>query len=159
MSKEKSLSVAQYILDCAKQTSDGSLTPMQLLKLVYVAHGYMLGKHGRPLLLEPVEAWQYGPVVPSVYHALKGFRSAPVSHVQGAQWGGYPFSDEERAVMQTVVNTYAAASGTVLSAATHQPGTPWSKTWEMSGKSSAISNDLIEGFYNHLLRQPTHSAL
>jgi uncharacterized phage-associated protein len=131
---------------------------MQLLKLVYVAHGYMLGRHGRPLLSEPVQAWQYGPVVPSVYHATKGFRSAPVSHVPGAQWG-YPFTPEERAVMDSVVSTYAAASGPVLSAATHQPGTPWSHTWSLSGKSSTISNDLIEGFYNHLLRQPTHSAL
>lgn len=155
---ERSLSAAQYILDRARQTADPSLTPMQLLKLVYVAHGYMLGRHGRPLLTEPVQAWQYGPVVPSVYHATKAFRSSPVSHVPGAQWG-YPFTAEERAVMDSVVSTYSAASGTVLSAATHQPGTPWSQTWSLAGKSAAISNDLIEGFYNHLLRQPTHSAL
>lgn len=87
----KSLASAQYLLEQCKQHGDGALTPMQLIKLVYVAHGLMLGAFGRPLLDEPVEAWQYGPVVPSVYHALKSFRSSPVQSVPNAP--SVPFDD------------------------------------------------------------------
>ena len=44
---------------------------MHVLKLVYVCHGWMLGIHGAPLITEPVEAWTYSPVVPTVYHRYK----------------------------------------------------------------------------------------
>lgn len=52
----KSLAVANYLLDKAKAKND-TLTPMQLIKLAYIAHGWMLGKYGAALLLEPVEAY------------------------------------------------------------------------------------------------------
>ena len=52
---------------------DVQTTPMHIIKLVYLSHGWMLGLHDTPLLWEPVEAWQYGPVVPSVYHLYKGW--------------------------------------------------------------------------------------
>ncbi|MBB4842494.1 putative phage-associated protein [Paucibacter oligotrophus] len=153
----KSLAAAQFMLNLAQGTSDPSLTPMQLLKLVYIAHGYMLGQHGRPLLDEPVQAWQYGPVVPSVYRAIKDYRSSPVPRVPGAR--PMDFDEEEKAAMERVVNKYGRTAGTVLSAATHRPGTPWSQTWQPTQKGSCISNDLIEAFYAELLRQPKHSAL
>jgi uncharacterized phage-associated protein len=154
----KSLAVAQYLLDCCRQAGDAVVTPMQLIKLAYVAHGHMLGKHGRPLLDEPVQAWQYGPVVPSVYYAVKSFKSAPVPAVPGAP-SDLVFTQEERAVMKAVAQQYGKYSGIVLSSATHKPGTPWQRTWELAGKNAPISNDLIEGFYAGLLRQPSHSSL
>ncbi len=156
MGNAKSLSVAQYILQQCKSSGDSSVTPMQLLKLVYVAHGYMLGKHGRPLLDEPVQAWQYGPVVPSVYHAVKEYRSAPVECVAEKL---EKFSTEECEVMDNVARTYGNLPGIVLSSATHRPGTPWQRTWQLAGKNAPISNDLIENFYSQMLRQPTHCAL
>jgi uncharacterized phage-associated protein len=159
-SSAKSLSVAQYLLDCCHQAGDVAVTPMQLIKLAYVAHGYMLGRHGRPLLDEPVQAWQYGPVVPSVYRAVKGYQSAPVPAVPGAPRDtATAFSPEEQAVMKTVAQMYGKYSGVVLSSATHKAGTPWQRTWELAGKNAPISNDLIESFYAGILRQPTHSSL
>ncbi|WP_195842061.1 Panacea domain-containing protein [Pseudomonas mandelii] len=130
---------------------------MQLLKLVYIAHGYMLAKHGVPLISEPVQAWQYGPVVPSVYQAVRGFRSSPVTHVPFAPMEN--FDPNEQAVMKEVAATYGRADGVTLSAATHQPGTPWSVTWSNQGQNAVISNDMIESFYSWILAQPSHSML
>jgi uncharacterized phage-associated protein len=158
MANVKSLSVAQFILDRCGENGDGSLSPMQLLKLVYVAHGYMLGTHGRPLLTEPVEAWTYGPVVPSVYHALKQYRSMPVPSVPMADHA-FPFDADEKEVMSKVAKVYGRHDGIVLSAATHKPGTPWSETWGAGHRSSPISDDLIEHFYGTLLKQSVHSSL
>ena len=45
-------------------------TPMHVLKLVYLCHGWCLGFTGEALINEPVEAWTYGPVVPTVYHLV-----------------------------------------------------------------------------------------
>lgn len=156
MSNAKSLAAAQYILR-QRQAAQDALTPMQLIKLVYIAHGYMLGKYGKPLLDESVEAWQYGPVVPSVYHAVKPFRSSPVTSVPGAS--DYPFTKEERETMESISRNYGPHSGVVLSAATHQSGTPWDQTWCMFGKNADISNDLIESFYTDILKKDKHYAL
>lgn len=156
MSK-KALSVARYILERRQEAGD-AITPMQLIKLVYVAQGYMLGAHGRPLFDdEEVEAWQYGPVVPSVYHAVKEFRSSPVQSVRGAT--DIQFSEAEKGVMDVVASTYGPFNGIVLSTATHRPGTPWSVTWDRFGKNAPISSDIIENFYSELLKQPKHASL
>jgi uncharacterized phage-associated protein len=157
MRNAKSLAVAQYILDQRLAAGD-RLTPMQLIKLAYIAQGYMLGKHGRPLFDEPVEAWQYGPVVPSVYHAVKHFRSSPVTTIPDAP-SDYEFSVDERSIMDTVAKEYGPHGGVVLSTATHQPGTPWHQTWSALGKNAEISNDLIEDFYSDILKKKKHSAL
>ena len=34
------------------------LTPMQVLKLVYISHGWMLGLLDQPLVAEAIEAWR-----------------------------------------------------------------------------------------------------
>jgi len=155
---QKSLSAAQYILNRARMTGDPSLTPMQLLKLVYIAHGYMLGVYGRPLLNEAVEAWQYGPVVPSLYHQIKTYRSSPVAAVPGIT-EQVQFDQQEQQVLDFVTQVYGRHNGIVLSAATHQPGTPWQQTWSRFGKNAPISNDLIEAFYANLRSSPSHYAL
>lgn len=156
MSKD-ARAVAQQILNECRAAGDPSVTPMQLLKLVYIAHGYMLGRHGVPLINEPVQAWQYGPVVRSVYQAIRGFRSQPVTHVPSAP--PVSFDDTEMAVMRDVARIYGRADGITLSSATHQPGTPWSVTWSNQGQNAEISDDMIEGFYRWILAQPTHSML
>lgn len=149
--------VAQQLLNECRAAGDPAVTPMQLLKLVYIAHGYMLGRHGVPLISEPVEAWQYGPVVRSVYQSVRDFRSSPVLHVPFAP--PIMFNPNEQGVIKDVARIYGRADGVTLSAATHQPGTPWSVTWNNQGKNAVISNDMIEGFYRWLLSQPTHSML
>jgi|SRR5476649_1234117 len=156
MSKD-SRAVAQRILEECRAAGDPAVTPMQLLKLVYIAHGYMLAKHGVPLLRESVQAWQYGPVVPILYQAVRDFRAMPVDAVPGAPFE--LFSPDEQAIIAEVAQTYGKVDGVTLSAATHQPGTPWTVTWNNHGQNAEISNDMIEAFYRWTLNQPFHSAL
>lgn len=156
MKHHKSLVVARQLLEKLNATYP-AVTPMQLIKLVYVSHGYMLGLHGRPLLDEPVEAWQYGPVVRSVYDAVRHYKSSPIQTIQAPH--GIDLDDKEKEVLERVVRTYGKFDGIVLSSATHKPGTPWDMTWKMWGRNSDISNDMIEHFYRNLLAQGKHSAL
>lgn len=153
--RSRAVAVAKQIL--ANATHLGiTLTPMQLLKLVYVAQGWMLGKHGRVLFPESVEAWQYGPVVPSVYQAIKRYGSGPVVQIDAPD---EQFTPDEIATMDFVTKNYGRASGVTLSAATHQPGSPWYQTWASAPRSSPISNDLIQNFYESIMKAPSHSAL
>lgn len=149
--------VAQRMLEACRAAGDPAVTPMQLIKLVYIAHGYMLARHGVPLLREPVQAWQYGPVIPSLYQAVRDYRAMPVDSIIGAP--AEQFSPEEERIISEVARNYGRVDGVTLSAATHQPGTPWSVTWSNHGQNAEISNDMIEAFYRWTLNQPTHSAL
>ena len=55
-----------------------SLTPLKLQKLIYYAHGWHLAIRNAPLIDEVIEAWEYGPVVPNVYHEFKKFGNRPI---------------------------------------------------------------------------------
>ena len=51
----KAILASSRLLHLGNQSGAG-LTPMQVLKLVYISHGWMLGLHQRPLFEEDVEA-------------------------------------------------------------------------------------------------------
>lgn len=140
--------VAQRVLEKCEELKHTSVTPMQLLKLVYLCHGWMLGIHGRPLIDEPIEAWTYGPVIPSLYHKIKGYKSSPVSRV--VEERTVDFDEQEEDIIAQVCDIYGGMTGIQLSSLTHRPGSPWEVTWRTIGKSADISNDLIEEHYRTL---------
>ena len=154
----KPLAVANEILRIAGETDDSSVTPMQLIKLAYLSHGWMLGLYGRPLLDESIEAWRFGPVVRSIYAAVKGFKDKPVIYPIKNIFGSVAheeFSAEEKDIIKQVYNMYGKWDGISLSGLTHQVGTPWDTVWRKSGQNAIVSNDLIE---NHFREKYRHSA-
>lgn len=141
-----SISVANKLLSLASAKGD-TVTPMQLMKLVYLCHGWMLGIHGKQLVKEPIEAWLYGPVIPSLYQATKHYRSSAVCALDGI---ADTYNETESSLIGEVYDKYGMHSGPALSALTHQPGSPWHITWHKYGKNAIISNDLIEEYYHKL---------
>ena len=143
--------IANYLMIRAREHG-AALTPMQLIKLVYLCHGWMLGLYGRPLIDEPVEAWQYGPVIRDLYEAVRDFRGAPVKDLLPVPPGGTDYDAEERSVMDQVFDLYGRYSGIALSRLTHAPGTPWDETWQRFGRNAEISTDLIQEHFRQLTR-------
>jgi len=132
-----SIEVAQVLLDLAKSKNE-SLTPMALIKLVYLCHGWMLGIHGRPLIEEKVEAWQYGPVIPELYGAIRHHRSKPVERLLPSPDN---LDTDEQEIIADVFKAYPN-DAIVLSRLTHQIETPWHETWHENRKY--ISDDRIK---------------
>lgn len=150
------VAVANKILEVAQQSDDKHVTPMQLIKLAYMCHGFMLGAHGRPLLNESVQAWRYGPVVRSIYNAVSKHRDQPVPYPIKNIFGGVQsedFDKEEERVIRQVYEHYGKWDGIKLSHITHREGTPWYIVWNKKGKNAPISNDLIENHYKSLLEK------
>ena len=143
-----SLTVADYLLAKTEQESF-SLTPMQIIKLVYLCHGWMLGLHGRPLIADDVEAWRYGPVIRELYGAVRKFRSNPVVGPLSQNPG--TFDEEEKDIMNQVFNIYGKYTGMDLSRLTHASGSPWRITFDAGEKT--ISNDLIEDHFRQLSKR------
>lgn len=126
------------------------LTPMQIIKLVYLCHGWMLGLYGRPLVQQTAEAWRYGPVFYDLYQALKGFGSNVVTDLI-PDAPTEQFDEQERDLIRQVYNKYGRLSGIRLSNITHLDGSPWHKTWAHYGEQSApISNDMIAEYFGRL---------
>ncbi|PCI04609.1 MAG: hypothetical protein COB78_09970 [Hyphomicrobiales bacterium] len=143
------IAVAEAIIRLGNK-EDKPLTPMALLKLVYLCHGWSLALRGELLIREEVEAWQYGPVVPELYHAVKEFRSNAVIHISTGGGAADKLSDEQESLVGSVYDSYKHLSGTQLSVLTHQPGTPWSETWNKGGKNATIPTSLIEEHFKEL---------
>lgn len=130
--------VANYFLDKAAEEGR-SLTPMQLIKLVYVAHGWHLAVFEKPLISEPVSAWRYGPVIQSLYHQLKQYGRGPITGRASTFEGRTPILDaspESQALLDRVWQIYGRYTGSQLMNLTHTAGTPWWVTWEQNGGKS-----------------------
>jgi uncharacterized phage-associated protein len=126
------------------------LTPLQLIKLTYIAHGWMLALYQRPLIFDRIEAWKYGPVIPDLYRALRDYGSGNVTAPLREAMRSTPLDAEERDLVRQVYERYGKKNGILLSRLTHQPGTPWHTTWEEGSIGRGISNDLIAEHYRQL---------
>lgn len=69
---------AKFFIMLANQRDDDFITNLKLNKLLYYAQGAYLARTGRPLFNEQIEAWAYGPVVPSIYRKYKVCGKNPI---------------------------------------------------------------------------------
>ena len=140
--------IAEQIL-CYRNDQLETTTPMHVIKLVYICHGWMLGIHGQSLIREAVEAWRYGPVVPSVYHYYKSYRGNPITRIPNDN--GKEFEDVELRLVHSVLDAYRDYTALQLSAITHQEDTPWAIVYgDGSGEGSIIPNEIIRDYYERL---------
>ena len=158
-----SKAIANYFLDLAER--DGKpLDPMKLQKLVYFAHGWNLAISGEPLLADTVEAWQYGPVIPDLYHELKHFGRNPVTQKTWTVTSSgttiqinidsVPESATNvRALLDRVWQVYGSFSGIELSNRTHDEGSPWDLTWRQAEgrKNVDIEDRVIREYFKDKL--------
>jgi uncharacterized phage-associated protein len=161
--------IANLFLDLAKQSgkSEG-MTPMKVQKLVFFAHGWHLAIKGQPLINEQVEAWKFGPVVPSLYRDLKAFGSGDVTckivrHGKGLFSGTrtcptVPDSDAStREHVSDVWTVYSPFTGVQLSNITHYPGSPWSQVMKQYDgnppKGTDIPSNVIRDYFASLSSQ------
>lgn len=145
--------VANAFIRKARESGRNDLTPMKLLKLVYIAHGWSLGINNRPLFLEEVQAWKFGPVIPELYDQVKQYRSSPIEHELPESSCGNHFDEDDQALIDQVWAKYGQHDGIRLSAITHQPGTPWDTTWDRRGfHGLIIPTPLIRDHYHQLAR-------
>lgn len=126
------------------------LTTMQLLKLVYISHGWMLGLYGFPLINDKVEAWKYGPVIPDLYRAIKKYRDNHIIHYIDVPPYSEDLEEIELDLIDQVYNIYGNKNGIYLSTLTHQKGTPWEAVYKNGVNGIKIPNDLIESHYSEL---------
>lgn len=102
--------VADAILKIAKKNGK-ELTPMQLMKLVYIAHGWSLAIYGSGLFSNRIEAWRYAPVIPDLYQSTKQFgrNSIPFDLIDDSEALGV--SEKDESLLRDVFEKYGQFTG------------------------------------------------
>ena len=124
------------------------ITPMEVQKLMFFAHGWMLGIHGKPLHYDEWEAWRYGPVLPVIYHNLSYFVADPVTDI--IHFADPPnLDDAETTIIDYIHREYRPVGAIRLSQLTHAKGSPWDQTRKKRwGNNVIIPNDLIQRYFH-----------
>ena len=126
------------------------ITPIQVLKLAYYCHAWMLGLYHRPLLGQPVEAWRYGPIVPEIYRSLRRYGGHPVRWPIDLEFAGVserPYDRAQTSIINQVFDKYGQLTDLQLSATANAPGTPWDQIWKKYRYNAIIPDPLLEDYY------------
>lgn len=134
------------------------LTPLKLIKLIYIAHGFYLALKGESLIQEPVEAWQYGPVVRSIYAEFKKYGNGSITQLAEIDKDQEIPQDDKYTLsfLDNIWSKYGDFDGIELSAWSHEEYSPWHDTWINKkgrfSKSTSIENDLIRDYFKTILK-------
>ncbi len=162
----RAASIANEFLDLSSQAGR-TITQIEIQKLVYFAHGWNLALKEQPLIGEFIEAWQYGPVVRTLYDAFKRFGGDPITD-KASVWkmtaAGKVTCDTPsiqsdvmaedtyaRALVHIVWQKYGSLAPFKLVEITHLPGSPWSQAY--SEKKTYIPNESIQAYFKSLMMQ------
>lgn len=142
----KAIDIANKLLLAASRDSviegQGELmSNMKLQKMLYYQQGFHLAVFGSPLFEEQIEAWMYGPVVPSVYNHFKkyGFQG-----IEPETREEISLDPKEQALFDEVYKVYAAYSAVGLMHMTHSES-PWAST--TPGVGNVIELDKMREFF------------
>ncbi len=153
--------IANYMLKHG--TAEGrAISPMKLLKLVYIGYGWAAALLDKKLFAEPIYAWQHGPVVKSLYHEFKHYGSSPIREMSvdldlesgNLTTPSVPSSDADtQIVLRKVWDVYKDFGAWDLRNKTHEAGTPWKQVYKSYDMYTEIPYDSIRGHFQEKIRQ------
>ena len=144
---DKMLRVIAYVFEKLEE-----VTPLMLQKLLYFVQGIYLALFDRPIFTEDCRAWVHGPVYPEVYDLFRDFKYNPIDDARFALLEGTKdaLTENEKKVIDLVVNTFGLYGGKVLEKITHNEK-PWRearKGYDDSIPSSALlAKNRIMSYY------------
>jgi uncharacterized phage-associated protein len=161
----KPIEIANYFIRLSFKTGE-ELTPMKLIKLSYISHGWHLGIFSKELLDEPVCAWKFGPVIETLYQEFKRYGNSQITELYRDEncEDIYPMPDKNiEPFLNKIWDVYGKQSGVQLSSLTHEKDTPWDIIWNQRGgskqQSAIIPNNLIESHYKEKIQSVTKNPI
>ena len=129
------------------------LSVAQMMKLLFIAHGWHLALRDKPLFGNRIEAWGVGPVIMDVY---KTFR--PQGRRPGKPDPRFPAVADQSDVdfLEQIYDRYSGISFQHLSNLTHTAGGPWETALKWGKRCAEIPDELIAAHY--LVKQQRHEA-
>lgn len=139
------LQIGNWFVRRARKDSGGVLSVMKILKLAYIAHGWHLGLTGEPLFADRIQAWRYGPVIPTLYDTFRD-QGMKVEH-EVRKEDEVPLNEESERILEKVWEKYSGFTAFQLSEITHQEGAPWQVASSIGGYYAPIPDALVRDYY------------
>lgn len=122
--------IASYFISRSSELNESNdLTNLKLQKILFYAQAEHYSKHGLALFSEPIEAWDYGPVVSSVYHWLKGCGAYPITAFD-VETDVSELDDAKELELSKIWELYSKYSAGFLVKKTHEDGSPWDQAFK-----------------------------
>ena len=146
--------VANHLLDLAS-TRGVRLSNLHLQKVIYFAHGIYLRERGCQLVVNRFEAWEHGPVISELYHALKeygdGCITGRATRFDFAEKKFVEvrddFAESVSQFLAEILMSYGRMDPWDLVKISHDPSGAWAKTMDAAERRAnfalVISPDLI----------------
>ncbi len=141
----KAKEIADFYIQLLNSIPDNSIDNLKLNKILYYAQGWSLIKNKTRLFEDDIQAWDYGPVIPDVYHTYKCCGKGPIVEPEDS-FDESRLSGEELELLINVYMNYGKYTGWALKDMTHANGSPWSQVYE-KGMNRIIPLDIIEKYF------------
>ena len=142
------LSVANYIVDYCNKHGKG-ISNLKLQKILYFVQAeFLVSTPGNvPCFSNKIEAWDFGPVVPDVYHQYKIYGSSIIPSVSNDPMKNYyeKISPSDRKMIDGIVRQAVEYSASQLVEITHNQA-PWKNAYR-HGFNNEISNEAILNYF------------
>jgi uncharacterized phage-associated protein len=139
--------VADFFVDLAIKGAGDLISPLKINKLLYYAQGNFLAKYNAPLFPEKIQAWQYGPVIPEIYHKYKVLGRQPIEIVD-EDYNASIFTPEETTFLLDIAREYGKYSAETLVTKTHSED-PWKSAFNGSQNTIISDASMQEYFRKH----------
>lgn len=139
--------VAAYFLGTVDEESGDNITNLKLQKLLYYAQGLYVAMNGVPLFEDPIEAWDLGPVVGSVYRDSKCSKSQPIPCPEHFDPTDYP--PDIREFLGAISAAFGQYSAWKLSQMTHAEP-PWKASY-VPNQNTVISIQMLGDFFSNMV--------
>jgi len=133
--------IAKFFLSLT-DPEDNDVSNLKLQKLCYYAQGLCTAMRGVPLFGDRIEAWDHGPVVPSLYHQYKQHGSQPIPVV--TDFNRKELADVDRQALSDIYDYYAQFSAWRLRNMTHDEA-PWADASKRANREISVTA-LVEYF-------------
>lgn len=164
--KTDAIAIANYFVDKSIQDNSAPhpLTLLRLVKYVYIAYGFALALLDRVIIdkrFDVVEAWKYGPVIPSVYHSFKHNGTNTIRDKVNIVKDELPNGEivletpnvedgNIRKVLDFVWNRYREKHTSYLIKLLHQENTPWAYCYRV-GQNEEIPDEMTKVYYQSIV--------
>ena len=137
------IDIANKIIANTDITQGETISNLKLQKMLYYLQGFFIAVFDKKLFEEPIEAWQYGPVVRDAYFHFKEFGPGSISLKEGEKI--ISLTEPEAELFKDVMEEYGQFSAIKLMNMTHEE-LPWKKTFSENPQGE-ISYELLKEYF------------
>ena len=157
--------IVNHILDLG-DVNHIKIDPLKLQKLLYISFGCCSYFMDREIFSDKIEAWKYGPVVPSIYYEFQRFGKKSINTGKKSNTTAknraliFDFFDDEKPLIASInpsdeelslylgyiFEGYKNLTSPQLVSLTHEKGTPWDNHYVRS-KNVEIPKLEIKEYY------------